>query len=188
MVVFLDKVVVDQSAQREIVAACLGKSIQHVSGNRSNMFWWLRGVAMNKVMVDTNVWVDVVLNRPQFAMQSRGALMACIQDDIELFVAATSLKDVFCFAEKSAGADAAYRAVELIMDIATLAQVDSIVCTQALRLECPDYEDGIVAACALAENVQVIVSRDVQAFNDLEIRKLTPEALISELGFEEISM
>ena len=143
---------------------------------------------MNKVMIDTNVWVDVVLNRPQFVVHSKGALMACIQDGIELFVAATSLKDVFYFAEKSAGAEAAYRAVELIMDVATLAQVDSIVCTQALRLERPNYEDGIVAACALAENVQVVVSRDEQAFNDLEIRKLTPEALISELGFEEISL
>ena len=107
---------------------------------------------MSKVLVDTNVWVDVVLNRPQFVEASKGAIMACLEDDDEMLVAATSLKDVFYFASKSAGADSGYRAVELILDIATPAQIDAIVCKNALALEKPDYEDGIVAACALAED------------------------------------
>ena len=143
---------------------------------------------MSKVLVDTNVWVDVVLNRPQFVEASKGAIMACLEDDDEMLVAATSLKDVFYFASKSAGADSGYRAVELILDIATPAQIDAIVCKNALALEKPDYEDGIVAACALAEEVDVIITRDERAFNDLGIAKRSPREFLEARGFSPIDL
>ena len=143
---------------------------------------------MSKVMVDTNVWVDVILNRPDFVEASKGALMACLEDGDEILVPATSLKDIFYFAEKSAGADAAYRAVELVLDIATLAQVDALVCRNALVLERPDYEDGIVAACMSAEGADAIVTRDASSFNTLEVPKYSPNEFVEAHGFEPISL
>jgi predicted nucleic acid-binding protein len=141
---------------------------------------------MSKVMVDTNVWVDVVLDRPQFAAESKGALMACLEECDEILVAATSLKDVFYFAAKSAGTDAGYRAVELILDIATATQVDGIVCRNALALEKPDYEDGIVAACLAAEGADIILTRDRESFNELDAAKYSPAELLEARGFEPI--
>ena len=143
---------------------------------------------MSKVMVDTNVWVDVVLDRPQFAETSRGALMACIEEGDELLIAATSLKDVFYFAAKSAGAEAGYRAVELILQIATPAQVDGAVCKQALTLERLDYEHGIVSACIQAESVNELITRDKGSFNDLSATKLTPSEFLNARGFESVDL
>ena len=143
---------------------------------------------MSKVMVDTNVWVDVVLNRPQFAEASRGVLMACIEEGDELLIAATSLKDVFYFAAKSAGAEAGYRAVELILQIATPAQVDGAVCKQALTLERLDYEHGIVSACIQAESANELITRDKGSFNDLSATKLTPSEFLNARGFESVDL
>ena len=143
---------------------------------------------MSKVMVDTNIWVDVVLNRPDFVEESKGALMACVEEGDEVLVAATSLKDIFYFAERSAGADAAYRAVELVLDIATPAQVDALVCRSALALERPDYEDGIVAACMSAEQADAIVTRDAGSFNELAVPKYSPGDLIASRGFGSIDL
>ncbi len=75
------------------------------------------------------------MNRPDFVEESKGALMVCLEEGDEVLVAATSLKDIFYFAERSAGADAAYCAVELVLDIAALAQVDTLVCRNALSFE-----------------------------------------------------
>ena len=143
---------------------------------------------MSKVLIDTNIWVDVVLNRPQFVEASKGALMACLEDGDEMLVAATSLKDVFYFASKSAGTDSGYRAVELILDIATPAQVDAVVCRNALSLEKPDYEDGIVAACALAEEAETIITRDERAFDGLGIEKCSPGEFLEARGFSPIDL
>ena len=143
---------------------------------------------MNKVMIDTNIWVDIVLDRPQFVMESKGVVMACIEENVEMLVAATSIKDVFYFASKSAGADAGYRAIELILEIATLAQVDAIVCKSALSLERPDYEDGIVAACAIAEDANAIITRDEKSFNELAIQKFTPGEYLASRGYEQVAI
>ena len=143
---------------------------------------------MSRVMVDTNVWIDIVLNRPEFVFESKGAVMACIEEEDEILVAATSLKDVFYFAERSAGIDAGYRAVELILDIATPAQVDGIVCRKAIKLERPDYEDGIVAACLLAEDADEIISRDESSFNDLGVPKYTPASFLAARKFEPLAI
>ena len=139
---------------------------------------------MNSVLIDTNVWVDIVLRRPAFYDDSMGCVMACIEEGIEVYVVGTSLKDVFYWAEKSARAEAAYRAVSLLLDIAQVACVDGRVCKDALSLERPDYEDGIVAACAALEHVDAIVSRDAAAFDDACVPKFTPAQLIGELGYE----
>lgn len=139
---------------------------------------------MSKVMVETNVWVDVILSRPEFVAESKGAIMACIEEGDEVFVAATTLRDVFFFATKSASADAGYRAVELMLEVASLAQVDERVCRDVISLERPDYEDGIVATCARAEQVDAIITRDERAFSAAGARKYTPAGFLSARGFE----
>ena len=143
---------------------------------------------MSKVMIDTNIWIDVVLNRPQFVVDSKAAIMACLEEGDEPLIAATSLKDVFYFASKSAGTDAGYRAVELVLSIATLSQVDDLVCRNAIPLERPDYEDGIVAACVLAEKADAIVTRDEDAFNSLGIPKYSPGEFVEACGFKPIEL
>ena len=143
---------------------------------------------MSKVMVDTNVWVDIVLARPEFANESKGAVMACLESGDDVLVAATSLKDVFYFAAKSAGTDAGYRAVELLLSVADLAQVDEVVCRDALSLERPDYEDGIVAACSAAEGADAIITRDAAAFNGLGTVKYTPAEFLAARGFEPAAL
>ncbi|HIW75601.1 MULTISPECIES: PIN domain-containing protein [Gordonibacter] len=139
---------------------------------------------MNSVLVDTNVWVDIVLKRPDFVEDSLGAVMVCIDKGVRLLVVGTSVKDVFYWAAKSAGADAGYRALDLLFSIADIAAVDDPVCKQALTLEKPDYEDGIIAACAQVEQVDAILSRDAAAFNTRAIPKFTPTELIAHLGYE----
>ena len=143
---------------------------------------------MSKVMIDTNVWVDVILNRPDFVEASKDSIMACLEEGHEILIAATSLKDIFYFAAKSAGADAGYRAVELVLDIAELAQVDAAVCREALTLERPDYEDGIVAACISAERADAIVTRDANSFKTLGVPKHTPSELAVAKGYESIAL
>lgn len=139
---------------------------------------------MNSVLVDTNVWVDVALRRPGFFEDSLGAVMACVEEDVRMFVAATSVKDVFYWAAKSAGSDAGYRALSFLFQVADVASIDGPVCEAALRLERPDYEDGIIAACAQAEHVDAVVSRDAAAFSALDVPKLMPRAFLAELGYE----
>lgn len=143
---------------------------------------------MSKVLVDTNVWVDIVLKRPQFFDDSFGAVLACAEEGARMLVAATSVKDIFYWAAKSAGADAGYAALDMLFQSADVAAVDGPVCKQALGLEKPDYEDGMIAACALADSVDLILTRDADAFLSLGVPKRSPHDYLEELGYEPIDL
>lgn len=137
-----------------------------------------------KILVDTNVWLDLILHRAPFEEDSKGCLMACVEESVDLCVAATSLKDIFYITSKCLDTNRAYEAVRLVLEISSAASVDDLVCRKALELEKPDYEDGIIAAAAVADKVDAIVSRDVDAFSTLPVSRFTPTELLEHLGYE----
>lgn len=139
-----------------------------------------------RVLADTNVWLDVLTDREPFCFNSKGAIMVCINENIDISVVGTSLKDIFFLVDKAYGHEKAYAAVESILEIADVASVDGIVCKNALELERPDYEDGLIAAAALADKVDLILTRDTNAFKEFDIPKLTPQDFIETQGYEEI--
>lgn len=141
-----------------------------------------------KVLFDTNVWLDIVLGREGFYLDSFMALVDCLDEGDEIGMAATSLKDVFFIVERMEGAEVAYEAVGKMLELARALTVDDWVCRKAVELERPDYEDGIVAAAALSDEVDCIVTRDAAAFQNLNIRRYTPTEFIKERGVEVIDL
>lgn len=139
-----------------------------------------------KVLVDTNVWLDVLAHREPFCTESKAALMACIEDDHSIHIAATSLKDIFYLLDKALGNQEAYEAVKSIFEIADIVPIDEFVCKTALHHERPDFEDGLIAAAALAERIDLILSRDRDAFQNLDIPCLAPAEFLAQEGYEEI--
>lgn len=137
-----------------------------------------------RVLIDTNVWLDIVLGREEFSDPAFAVLCECIDGNEEMCVAATTLKDVFYIAERLQGAEAAYGAVERMLELARVVAVDDLVCRRALELERPDYEDGIIAAAAEADAVDLIVTRDEDAFAESAVRRVTPIQLMVERGWE----
>lgn len=138
------------------------------------------------ILYDTNVWLDVALNREPFVWFSYTALCESIDSQDDIFITATSLKDVFYICSRTIGVDAAYEALDKILQIAQVSLIDQTVCETAIPLEHPDYEDGILAAAALLNGHECIITRDQSAFTSLEIKCLTPAEFVNLRGYEEI--
>lgn len=139
-----------------------------------------------KVLIDTNIWLDVILKRSGHSFYSRGVIGVCLMEEIEPQIAATSLKDVFYLTSKIKNTSIAYKGVETILQLAQIIAIDKVVCEQGVDLEKPDYEDGLIAAAALLNNTDAIVTRDGKGFKDLPIEKYSPEEFILSQGYEEI--
>ncbi len=147
----------------------------------------VRGTKIN-VLVDTNVWLDILADREPFYFDSKGAVMICVDENIDISVVATSLKDIFFLIDKAYDHEKAYAAIELILEIANVSSVDEIVCKNALKFERLDYEDGIAAAAAIMDKVDLILTRDTRAFERLDIPKLTPKDFIISRGYDGVSL
>lgn len=78
--------------------------------------------------------------------------------------------------------------LERLMELAEILPIDGIVCRSALQLRLPGYSDGILAACARTENIDLVITRNTEPFLSLGIPASTPDEFIEELGFTTIEL
>ena len=112
-----------------------------------------------KVVFDTNVLLDSILNRPgrQDALR---LLMAVSEENIRGIVTANSITDIYYLARKGVGDQAAREAILDLLSMFDVAPVDGEICSMALNEPMSDYEDAVLAVCAERDGADYIVTGD----------------------------
>ena len=127
------------------------------------------------VLVDTNILIDAAVpGRPEHMAATM------LEEDIayggvKAYIAATSLKDAYFLIKNETDAAFAREYIQCLMQLYTLASVDFSICDEAAFSNEPDFEDGIIRACAEAHKVDYIVSRDEKAFKKSPIKRLSAQ-------------
>jgi len=137
---------------------------------------------MKRLMVDTNVVLDVLLDRLPHVETSTAIWSAIETGRSEGFLAAHAITTIHYFVQKELGLVKANQVIGLILRVFNVAAVDRSVIEQALRLPMADFEDAVTAAAALASECEYVVTRDPKGFRGSPIRVLAPEAALPILG------
>ena len=147
-----------------------------------------------KIICDANVILDVLLDREPFAGDSGAVLALCEKREVEGFIPATCITDVFYFTRKFTGsAEDAYRAVGNLLTIFKIADVTHDLVLAAYQRRARDFEDCIVAMCALALGCGCLVTRNVKDYKNLGVPALEPSEFLrhfrasGESGFAQLS-
>lgn len=132
-----------------------------------------------KVMCDTNIILDILLDQEPFAETSAEILRLCEAGKIEGYTTASCITDIFYIVRKHLhSAERGYDAVEKLLDILKVCDVNDYHVREALRLRKPDFEDSLVAVCAQSVSCEYIVTRDIKGFAGMDIPFLSPEKLL----------
>lgn len=137
---------------------------------------------MMRVLLDTNVVLDVLLDRQPWSVQAKAIWQAHLQNQIAAHVTATSVTDVFYVARRHAGRDQAWRAIRACLDQLYVVAVGATELQAAATLGGRDFEDGLQVACAAAAGLDVIVTRDPAGFAGSPVAVLAPEELLNRLA------
>jgi predicted nucleic acid-binding protein len=132
--------------------------------------------------LDTNVALDFLDSARAAHQAAMDLVTALIRAGAWVGLAATSLKDVYYLITRAAGEPAARRAVTAFTQTLDILPVDAHVCAQALDSGEPDFEDGLIRACAEAANADWIVTRDAAAFANSAVPKTDAATLLRALG------
>ena len=135
-----------------------------------------------KVLVDTNIVLDVALLRPEFLESSSQVLALIEKGRIEGILAATSLTTLHYFTRKHLGPEQARHYVITILALFTIAPVDRDILESALVLEGPDFEDNVIRAAAQRAGAEAIVTRDPKGFAAPAMTSYSPIALLKKLA------
>ncbi len=128
-----------------------------------------------RVLIDTNVVLDFLQEREPFVENAARLFERIDAGEIEGFIAATTITNIYYIVRRAAGRAVAQDAVTQVLSDLNVCTVDLEVLEQALALSFEDFEDAVQYACAVACSVDAIVTRDVSGFINAEIPVVLPE-------------
>jgi predicted nucleic acid-binding protein len=114
-----------------------------------------------RILIDTNVVLDFLQQREPFVEDVAKLFEKIDAGEIEGFIAATTITNIYYIVRKAAGIVAAQDAITQILTDLYICPVDRSVIEQAIAFNFRDFEDAVQYACAIAHRLDVIVTRDV---------------------------
>lgn len=135
-----------------------------------------------KVLLDTNIILDYFLERDPFMNDAEALFTQIEAKQIEGYITATTLTDIFYIVRKSKGTQLAKQAVSKLLAGLEICQVDRLILESALALELNDFEDAVQIACAIASNLEAVISRDRNGFAQAPMPTYSPRDIIEQLG------
>ena len=134
---------------------------------------------MMRLMIDTNIILDVLLKRDPFFKDSKAVLDLCESRKILGFISASTATDIFYLVRKALNStDEAYTALGHILNIVKVLTVTNDDVNTAFIQHAPDFEDCLLATCAKSNKCSGIVTRNKKDFLSFGISTFSPEEII----------
>ena len=115
-----------------------------------------------KVLLDTNIILDVFLSREPNAEPAEKIFEMIYQDKIQGYTTASSITDIYYITAKRLGDTAAREALRNLFNLLGVIAVDGADCVYALDVPIPDYEDALVMVCAGKVDIDYIITNDAE--------------------------
>jgi len=136
-----------------------------------------------KVLFDTNVILDVLLDREPFVDDASHLLSMVERSEITGYICATTATTINYLLEKTLGKKDALHYTALLLSLFEISPVNRVVLEKALRSGFKDFEDAVLYESALLSSVECIVTRNVKDFKKSKIAVLEPAELISAIRY-----
>lgn len=134
-----------------------------------------------KIVIDTNVFIDVILAREPMCHASARTLELAHRGDMTLLMPAHSAGTILYIVEKNRDRDTAVKTLTICMGLCRVAALDEATILQGLAYGFKDPEDSFVAAIAVREHADLIVTNNVKDFKDSPVPAITPAEAVARL-------
>ena len=131
-----------------------------------------------KVLIDTNIALNILLKQPAFYAGSRRIFFLAETGKISGFVSASAVTDIYYIARKSLGKAAVHEAIKHLLPVFQPATVTGESIFRALDLDWGDFEDSVQFTVGESLSVDYIITRNTGDFSSGSIPAVTPEQFI----------
>ena len=135
-----------------------------------------------RILIDTNIIMDFIIDRPPFTDEAEELISLCIEKDIPCSIAAHTIPNLFYILRKYLN-DAERRDILLrICKMFTVIDINSDKLISALKKsEFRDFEDCLQVECAKHFSADFIVTRNTRDFVSSTIPVIMPKNIIVKL-------
>jgi len=136
---------------------------------------------VKKVFVDTDVVLDLLLEREPFFQRSAELFSLAHRRVVTIHLSAVTFSTLYYFLRKYKGAAHARAKLAGLRSIVTVLPTDAMVVDQAIASRFTDFEDAIQCFTALGSDMDVLVTRNTSDFKQAQLPVNTPEAFLRSL-------
>lgn len=134
-----------------------------------------------KILIDTNVILDVLCNRPDFVEDSSKVWKYCETGKIEGYISALSVPNIVYILRKELTPQKTQEIISQIMMVFNVIDLKSADLKNAAKMLTSDFEDAIQMCCASRIKADYIVTRNIRDFKNSKISALKPTEFLERL-------
>lgn len=139
---------------------------------------------MKQVLFDSDVLLDVLLNRQTFVIASARALNTVATEQCLGYLSGHAVTNIYYILHRQLGRSTAHEKLTSLLQRLQVASVTDSVIRAALQSPITDFEDAVTHEAAKASDLELIVTRNVTDFAASSIPVLLPEALLEAISNE----
>ena len=132
-----------------------------------------------RIMIDTNILLDVLIRRDEFYDDSKAVLSLCEDRVIQGFISASAIADIFYITRKALGSvEDTYKIMNSILNIVHILTVTNDDVLNTFQKKAKDFEDCLMATCATSNKCDGIVTRNKTDFLTFDVPLYSPGELL----------
>lgn len=135
-----------------------------------------------RVLFDTNVLIDFLLDRAPFAASAADLLSRADRGQIQGLACADSFTTIFYLMQKAIGREAARRHISSLLSVLDVTPVNRATLEHAAESGLRDFEDAVVAESGRQADVDCIVTRNERDFAGSRVTVHSPRSLLALLA------
>ena len=142
---------------------------------------WTKNMAAPKILIDTNVVLDVLQAREPFYEASKRLLAAAETGRVQGMIAAHTVTTLFYLISKDKSTGHARATITNLLQFLKVASVDQSTIEQALNLSYPDFDDAVQMMSAAQSKCDFLISRNTDDFKPALLPVLSPVDFLTAL-------
>ena len=132
-------------------------------------------------MIDTNVILDVLCNRPDFVEDASKIFKLCEIKKVDGYISALSVPNIVSIMRKELDSAKIKEILEKLSLIFTIVDLKAEDIKKAANLDFKDYEDALQSICAKRIKANYIVTRNIKDYSNSPITAIKPSELLERI-------
>ena len=132
-----------------------------------------------RILVDTNICLDILQKRPEFYDSSKNALLYASEKNHKLYLTSVSIMDIMYITIKFFNtADEQKFVVKNFVSAFRFLKINIKNVNFGFSGLIKDFEDAVQASCAKNHLINLIITRNVKDFINSPVKVITPEEFL----------
>lgn len=134
-----------------------------------------------KVLVDTNVILDVLCDRKEFVADSLRVFQCCEAQRVTGYISALSIPNIVYIMRKELDPERIREILHTLTMVFSVVELREGDLLKAAELPFDDYEDAIQSVCAARLGADYIVTRNGKDFENSSVPTIAPGELLQQI-------